>query len=175
MGDRSDPIAIPGSRIILRSKNLADAEKDYAWAADRVLMRLDADKPCEFDFSIYYDLYQSGLDDPAKIQFAIDTYEGNHIGNCTCYNIDHVRQEAEIGVIIGDRSYWGKGYGSDAVRMLSEFVTGKLGMQRIVLHTLEWNVRARECFERCGFKECGCIVKQGQEFIKMEFCPSATE
>ncbi len=159
---------VRGTRVILRSKNMGDAENDYIWATDPELMLLDACQPYPFKYSDYMAGYPEGLADSRKIQYAIETMEGEHIGNCTCYNIDHVRKEAEMGVLIGDQKYWGKGYGSDAVKTLMKHVFIGIGMQRIVLHTLQWNIRARECFRQCGFEECGGIVKQGYEFIKME-------
>ncbi len=160
-----------GDRVTLRTKSPDDASKDYDWATDPELMRLDAGRPCEFDFSLYLLVYPDGLADPEKVQFAIETTEGTHIGNCTCYNINRVQKEAEMGIIIGDRKYWGKGYGSDAAITLMKYIFADLEMQRIVLHTLEWNIRARECFKRCGFVECGRITKHSYAFIKMKATP----
>ena len=108
-------VRLQGDRVVLRAKDLADANKDYDWATDRELMRLDAGQPYEFDFSIYLAIYPDGLADPNKIQVAVETLAGEHIGNCTCYNIDERHKEAELGIVIGKREYWGKGYGSDAV------------------------------------------------------------
>ncbi|MFO8010694.1 MAG: GNAT family N-acetyltransferase [Dehalococcoidia bacterium] len=159
---------LQGKKVVLREKYIADAQKDYVWATDRELMRLDAAEPYPMDYSVYMIEYPHGLADTGKIQFAIETMEGEHIGNCTCYNIDMHAQEAELGIMIGDRSYWGKGYGSDAVKTLIRYILRELGLRRISLHTLTWNVRAQECFERCGFTHCGCVIKQGREFVKME-------
>jgi len=159
---------LQGNKIVLREKNIADASNDYAWATDRELMRLDAGEICRIDFLTYLMEYPHVLAAPNKIQFAVETLDGEHIGNCTCYNIDVGHKEAELGIIIGKREYWGKGYGSDTVRTMMWHIFQELGAKRIFLHTLEWNIRARECFDRCGFMVCGHIVRQGQEFIKME-------
>ncbi len=159
---------LQGTKVILRAKNLSDALNDFDWATDLELMRLDAGKPYPFDYSEYLARYPQGLDTPNKIQFAIESREGEHIGNCTCYNIDKNHKEAEIGIMIGKRECWGKGYGSDALKTLMRHAFGELAMERLFLHTLELNTRAFECFKRCGFGECGRMVIQGQKFIKME-------
>ena len=164
---------LQGNKITLREKDIADAINDYAWATDRELMRLDAGETCRMDFSTYLMEYPRGLATPNKIQFAVESPDGEHIGNCTCYNIDVRHKEAELGILIGKREYWGKGYGLDAVQTMIRHISQELGIERVLLHTLEWNIRARECFERCGFIECGRIVRQGQEFIKMEVLASA--
>jgi len=157
-----------GQKVILREKQIDDASNDYFWVTDRELTRLDAAEIYQMPFSVYLAIYPEGLNDPDKKQFAIETLTGEHIGNCVCYNIDEIRKEAELGVLIGNREYWGKGYGTDAVKTLMQHIFEDMGIKRIFLHTLEWNIRAQECFERCGFTPCGRIVRKGQEFIEME-------
>ena len=161
-------IRLQGHRVVLRAKELSDAAKDYVWATDRELMRLDAADPYEMAFSVFLATYHQLLADPTKKQFAIETLSGDHIGNCVCYNIDNLRKEAELGIVIGDREFWGKGYGSDAVETLLRYSFEELGIRRISLHTLEWNIRAQECFEKCGFTPVERVVNRGLEFVKME-------
>ncbi len=166
---RDHPIkTLRGPKVILREKQLEDATNDFAWATVRELTRLNAAEPYQTPFAIYLSQYPKGIADPNKRQFAIETLEGKHIGNCVCYNVDWTRREAELGIMIGDRVYWGQGYGADAVKTLMQYAFEDMGMQRLFLHTLEWNIRAQECFERCGFTPCGRIVVKDHEFIEME-------
>ena len=166
---KNEPVRLLGKKVILRPKTLADAAIDYTWATDRELMRLDAGEPCPFDYSEYLAGYPHGLTAPNRIQLAIESPEGEHIGNCTCYNIDEYLKEAEMGIMIGRRDYWGKGYGTDAMQTLISYVFEEFELERVYLHTLEWNSRACKCFERCGFAERGRLMRQEQRFIKMEF------
>ena len=55
---------------------------------------------------------------PYRRSLAIEDINGLHIGNAMYYNIDTVRREAEIGITIGEREYWSRGYGTDAVKTL---------------------------------------------------------
>ncbi|GAF71064.1 unnamed protein product, partial [marine sediment metagenome] len=48
----------------------------------------------------------------------IETKEGNYIGQITLDNIDWKNRNAELGIVIGNKEYWGKGYGTDAIKIL---------------------------------------------------------
>jgi RimJ/RimL family protein N-acetyltransferase len=106
---------IIGSRVKLREKKLSDARNDYRWQTSTDLVRLDATPPLKISFSQYLLDYTSFLRHPGSTRrvFAIETFYGKHIGNCVYYNIDEAQEEAEMGIMIGDRSYWSKGYGTD--------------------------------------------------------------
>jgi RimJ/RimL family protein N-acetyltransferase len=161
---------ISGDKVKLREKRLADAADDYAWLTDAELAELDAASPSTTTFPQYLASYTSDLRYPPTIrhQFAIETREGKHIGNCTYYGINSEKGEAELGIMIGDRDYWDKGYGSDAVAALLEYVFGKTRLNRLYLKTLVKNQRAQKCFTKCGFTPYGQLKKDGYSFILME-------
>ena len=159
-----------GNKVVLREKRLEDAKDDYAWRTDAELARLDGTLPLHTSFSEYLlsyaeELHHSGL---FRRHFAIESEEGKHIGNCMYYNIDDHRKEAEIGIMIGDRSYWDKGYGTDVVTTLVNHIFQETKVERIYLHTLEWNIRAQKCFLKCGFVPCGRTIRNGNHYILME-------
>ncbi|MDP2916700.1 MAG: GNAT family protein [Dehalococcoidia bacterium] len=161
---------ITTSRMRLREKRLSDGRDDYAWRTDPELARLDAASVLNISYSQYLAEYAFELSYPSsnRREFAIERMDGKHIGNCVYYNIDVVKGEAEIGIILGDRSCWGNGYGTEAVNTLLDYVFRKTALERIYLHTLDWNVRAQKCFQKCGFTEYGRLVKDGYDFINME-------
>jgi RimJ/RimL family protein N-acetyltransferase len=158
------------SKIKLREKRLADAAYDYAWLIDVELAALDAAPVSTSTFPQYLADYASDLRYPPTVrhQFAIETKEGQHIGNCTYYGIDSDKGEAELGIMIGDRDYWDKGYGADAITALLEYVFDKTRLNRLYLKTLVNNKRAQKCFAKCGFTPCGHLKKDGYSFILME-------
>lgn len=160
-----------GNRVVLREKRMADAADDYRWRTDRELARYDAARPFTASFDEYLALYQDDLayPNPYRRSLAIEDLAGRHIGNAMYYNIDLMRQEAEIGITIGEREYWNQSYGSEALRLLVSYLFAKKGFRRLHLKTLEWNYRARRCFEKAGLVQCGRSRRGGQEFILMEF------
>ena len=107
-----------GDKVVLREKRLEDAYQDYLWRTDDELARLDATLPLQTRFSSYRAFYTDELQfpQPFKYKFAIDSLKGRHIGNCMYYDLDPDRAQAEVGIMIGDKEYWGQGYGADAVR-----------------------------------------------------------
>ena len=159
-----------GERILLREKRLGDAPDDYRWRTALELSRYDAARPLTLTFQEFLALYREEIRYPSlyRRSLAIEDEAGRHIGNIMYYNIDTLRQEAELGITIGDQQFWGQGYGSEAVRLLVEHLLARMGFQRIHLKTLTWNRRAQRCFEKAGFVECGQTERGGNMFILME-------
>ena len=161
---------IEGGRVRLRGKKLSDARNDYAWQSDPELARLDAAPALSIAYAFYLLDYADQMHFSAKgrFPFAVETMEGRHIGNCTCYDVDTEEEEAQLGIMIGDRDYWDKGYGADAVTAMVGHVFRNTELRRIYLKTLSWNRRAQRCFEKCGFTPCGSLSRNGDDFIVME-------
>ncbi len=161
---------INGSKVRLRNKKLADALNDYSWQNDAELAHLDATTPLNMSFPQYLMAYANDLRHfPALRQrFAIETLDGKHIGNCLYYNTDEIKGEAELGIMLGNRNYWDKGYGTDALTTLINHVFCKTDLKRIYLKTLKSNTRAHHCFQKCGFSPYGHLSRDGHDFLLME-------
>ena len=161
---------IIGSKVKLRDKNLGDALNDYTWRTDPELAWLDGAPLLTTTFSRYLADYASELRYPSltRHRFAVETLDGKHIGNCSYYNIDETKGEAELGIMIGNRDYWDKGYGADTVTTLVNYIFQQTRLRRIYLKTLDSNSRAQKCFKKCGFTPCGHLVRDGFSFTLME-------
>jgi len=161
---------ITGTIIRLREKKLSDAPDDYSWQTDPELAELDALPVLTLTFRQYISDHTAELlySSATKQQFAIETLNGKHIGNCAYYDMDETRGEAELGIMIGNRDYWDKGYGNDAVDALIKHIFTQTNLNRIHLKTLDWNTRAQNCFRKCGFTPFGRSVRDGYHFILME-------
>jgi len=161
---------ITGNKVRLRPKRLADARNDYNWGRDHELSRLDAVAPLTMSFDQFLPDYTREIRHPSagRHLFSIETWGGQHIGNCVYYDVDEYHGEAELGILIGERSYWGRGYGTDAVTTLLDYLFRRTKLTRIHLKTLQSNIRAQKCFGKCGFIPCGCRVTGGNRFILME-------
>ncbi len=159
-----------GSKVILRGKTLADAQDDYTWQTDPELARLDAVPSLATTFAQYWSDYAAELrySSSARHQFAVETLDGKHIGNCSWYNCSETKGEAELGIMIGNHDYWDKGYGTDAVTTLVSYIFHQTNLKRVYLKTLDWNIRAQKCFEKCGFTPCGYLARDGFSFVLME-------
>jgi RimJ/RimL family protein N-acetyltransferase len=77
------------------------------------------------------------------------------IGLCYLDKVDKVNQSAELTVFIGEKSFWGGGFGTTAVGLLVDYGFRALNLYNIYLEVFEMNKRAIQCFERVGFKRIG--------------------
>jgi len=160
-----------GKTVILREKNLDDARDDYLWEIDPELAHLDAaPSKTTITFSQYLLDYADEVRNPSitSRRLAVDTFDGRHIGNCSYYGINQTRSEAELGIMIGNRDYWDKGYGTDVVTTLVDYIFRNIGLNRIYLKTLDFNKRAHRCFGKCGFTYYGHLKRDGFSFTLME-------
>ncbi len=158
------------ARLVLRPKVVDDATDDYRWRQDPLLAYLDATSPVTTAFDEYLRTYQEELEKPYRnyVHYGIDAADGRHIGNCMIYDIDEWKREAQLGILIGERDFWDKGYGEEAIRVLLGKAFEDGFMTRVYLHTLRDNFRAQKCFEKCGFKTCGKTCQNGYDFVVME-------
>jgi RimJ/RimL family protein N-acetyltransferase len=161
---------ISGKKVRIRTKKLTDVRNDYTWQTNPELVELDATPVLPISFPQYLLDYTSELHSPTpnRYVFAVETFGSKHIGNCVYYNIDETISQAELGIMIGNPDYWDKGYGTDAVAALVNHIFLRTTLKRIYLKTLDWNLRAQKSFAKCGFALCGCMVKNGYNFILME-------
>lgn len=87
-------------------------------------------------------------------EFAIEA-DGKCIGQCALFRFDNVAQTCELGIAIGDKAYWGKGYGSDAIRLLLRYAFRLRNLRRVYLTVVGNNTRAIHAYQKCGFVEEG--------------------
>lgn len=170
-------VFIKGESVILREKNIQDLSDDYRWRTDSELSELDATTPIyisfdDFSRQFHEEIFYGSL---SSKRLSIDNSERKHIGNCMFYSFDSYRQQAELGIMIGDKNYWGKGYGTEAVKLMLNYIFSETNLNRIYLHTLNWNDRAKQSFSKCGFKEVRKINKSGYNFILMEIFKQSWE
>ena len=161
---------IRGKKVIIRPKRIDDALDDYAWRTDEELSVLDATRPLNMPYDEFLTFARNELiysrSDSKKL--AIDDLSGTHIGNCMFYDIDLKRCKTELGIMIGNRAYWSRGYGTDSVRALLAYIFETTDIRLVYLHTLEWNHRARKAFAKTGMREIKDVRRGGLDFVRME-------
>jgi RimJ/RimL family protein N-acetyltransferase len=77
------------------------------------------------------------------------------IGGTGFFNLDRRNRSAELGIMIGDKSCWNRGFGTEAVRLLARHGFNTLNLNRIYLRVLENNPRAIRAYEKAGFTHEG--------------------
>lgn len=89
--------------------------------------------------------------DPSGTLFSIRTLADNKlIGQMGMY-LEQPHGDGYVWILIGERDYWGKGYGSDAMRVMLRYGFTELNMHRVSLRTFGFNARAIRSYEKVGF------------------------
>jgi RimJ/RimL family protein N-acetyltransferase len=87
-------------------------------------------------------------------RFVIEV-EGRCIGTCALFNANATAQTCELGIAIGDRDHWGRGYGRECVRLLLKYAFLYLNYRKVWLRVHAANGRAVRAYRACGFVEEG--------------------
>ena len=163
-------VNIEGKLIRIREKRVEDIPDEYAWRVDEELSRLDATRPLtmSYDDFLRYSKEEMQFPNFRSKRLAVETIEGVHIGNVMYYDLNMRNAETELGIMIGNKEYWGKGYGTDIVKTLLKHLFEDLKLERVYLHTLAWNYRAQSSFSKSGFREIRAVRRGGQDFLLME-------
>jgi len=77
------------------------------------------------------------------------------IGRCIVFSIDHLNSSAMVGIFLGDKNNWGKGYAKEAFELLIEYSFRILNMHSIMLGVFDFNKRAIAMYKKIGFKQIG--------------------
>jgi RimJ/RimL family protein N-acetyltransferase len=89
--------------------------------------------------------------------FAIEV-DGELIGQCGLFRFDAFRgtgHNCELGITIGNKDYWSRGYGREAIGLLLAYAFRYWNLHRVWLETNSDNLRAIRCYRACGFVEEG--------------------
>jgi RimJ/RimL family protein N-acetyltransferase len=101
---------------------------------------------------------KSVLERLTKMEFnfaIIDSEKEAVIGNIGFPNIDQINHSGEVGIFIGDKNYWGNGYGTEALNLILDFGFNILNLNSIHLKVYAYNSPAIKCYKKVGFKEAG--------------------
>lgn len=79
------------------------------------------------------------------------------IGNIAFDEVDAHNHSAEIGIVIGEKSYWDKGYGTEAMKLMVRYGFYDMGLNRIFLRVFDTNPRGIRCYEKAGFTREGTL------------------
>ncbi len=91
-------------------------------------------------------------DPPTEFLFGIRTLDGDRlVGFMSLEGNMFPNGEAFVGIGLGERNYWGKGYGTDAMQVILGYAFQELNLRRVSLDTFEYNPRAVRSYEKAGF------------------------
>jgi RimJ/RimL family protein N-acetyltransferase len=144
-----------GARLYLRPIEDADAPHCYEWISDPEVRRHLAMR-AHPNTEERTRAFVKRVDFEHEQVFAIVVRaDGAYIGNCGLHAIDYVDRRATLGIVIGRKDCWNKGYGTEATALLCRHAFETLNLHRIELHCDATNERGLRAYAKVGFKPEG--------------------
>ncbi len=147
---------IEGKLVRLRAVEPEDAENAFRWMNDREVGRgLMARYP--YSLESERDWVRNAVKplDFGNARFAVETKDGVHIGNCGLHGGNAESRRAELGIMIGEKEYWGRGFGTDIMLTLLRFAFAQMNLNKVTLGVFEFNERGLAMYAKLGFVEEG--------------------
>jgi RimJ/RimL family protein N-acetyltransferase len=150
-----------GKLVRLRAIERSDIDAIMQWVSDEEVTRFLGGEMLLGPMSRIAEekwIEQAAAPSTATHLFVIEKL-GDHryLGSTDLHNINWVNRSAEVGIVIGDKPSWGKGYGTDAMRVLLRFAFDRLNLNRVSLRVFDYNPRAIASYEKCGFQREGVL------------------
>lgn len=149
-----------GERVLLRPPTMHDADYVFHWERDDDVWRYDPHRPYSRAMWEFLPIFERNYvrGNGRQFWYIIENERRLPIGTITYFNVDTRLCQAEIGLGLGDKSQWGKGYGSEAIRTLVRYLFASTNFVRVYAETALANGPARRSFARANFQEVGEIV-----------------
>ena len=163
---------IVGKKVRLRAIEKEDLVSCQRWLNDReVTQFLLQHSPISMSMEEqWFDTQQAIPPEKGQV-LAIEALSEDrwvYIGNTGLHNADAVTREAEFGIFIGEKEFWGKGYGKEASLLMLKHGFEDLNLNRIYLFVFENNPRAIASYKAAGFVQEGilreAIYKNGRYY-----------
>jgi ribosomal-protein-alanine N-acetyltransferase len=148
-----------GERILLRRPIISDAPLVFHWERDDVVWRYDPHRPYSQTMADFLPIFERNYirGNGRQFWFIIEDEHSVPIGTITYFNMDYRVGQAEVGLGLGDKTRWGKGYGPEAIRTVVHYLFSLPGLTRIYAETAAANLPARRAFAKANFTEVGEI------------------
>ena len=161
-----------GKLVRLAGIDPEEVSKSFAqWNRDSEFKRLlDTDAPRLHSAKAIKDWLEKELEKATDMYwFTIRTLEDDRLlGDITLSVINWGSRDSFVGIGIGEREFWGKGYGSDAMQLILRYAFTELNLNRVSLTVFEFNSRAIRSYEKVGFTPEGrvrqMIQREGRQW-----------
>lgn len=158
-------VTLSGRNIFLKILSKEDVTKDYlVWLNDPLInkyLEVRLNPPVTIKDLIAY------VEDNAKLKnsflFGLYTTGKEFIGTLRLHDISNYHQFAYVGIMIGNKQFHGKGFGQEALEIISNYSKKNLGLNFLYAGCYENNKASFNCFIKSGFKK-ECLLKDYWSF-----------
>lgn len=152
--------SIQGEKIWLRPFEEEDMKLMAKWHNDQEIMTLFAITK-ETSEEYWQKWLERSVASPNVVYFGIAKKGGNELIGYV--HLDGImwnhRLCRDIGILIGEKGEWSKGYGTEAMKLMIYHAFNTLGLHRLELMTFPFNKRGLKVWKKCGFKKEGVMRK----------------
>lgn len=151
---------LQGSKVNVRSLVREDIINIVKWKTDPEIADLVRGGPIHTNLEIENRRFDRHNDGSDTLRLLIETKQKKAIGFISLGEIDKENKKAELGMLIGEKAFWNRGYGTNALITLLDYLFTKQDFNRIGLEVFDYNLRAKKVYEKIGFKVEG-VQRQG--------------
>ena len=153
---------IIGDRIYLRRIKISDVKRNYcSWMNDPEVVRYTESRFKKWPIQALKNYIRAVNRDPASVMLAIILKDKDmYIGNIKIGPIDYNHKFANIGIIIGEKSFWGKGFAAEALKLAIRYAFGGLKIHKLTAGIYANNIGSLKAFKKAGFLTEGRLKKQ---------------
>ena len=157
-------IFIEGTNVYLRPLDEEDIMNNYIhWFDDNDACKMNSHHKFPYSKKMLIDYVESvGSSNSELVLAIIEKNNDIHIGNISLQYINYINRNAEFAIFMGEKSYWGRGYSTEAGRLLIEHGFKSLNLYKVYCATYSENIGMIKLAENLGFSQEG--VRKEQEF-----------
>ena len=146
---------LAGKKVNLRSLREEDLSRRIEWLSDEETSRFFTGTPPLKRYVVSdAERWRTSLEaDITATVWAIETKYHLHIGDIDIHSVDPYYKSGKITILVGDKDYWGQGYGTDAMMTLLNHAFTDMRLLNIDLRVFAFNIRGIRCYKKCGFME----------------------
>lgn len=155
-------IYIKGEKISLRALEKTDINENYLkWINDPEINQYMESGSYPTNMESLYRFFEGSQNSSTSVLFAIiENLNGSHIGNVKIDSIHWIHRRAILGIMIGEKSEHGKGYGTEATKLALTYAFKMLNLEKIKLGVIASNYAAINIYEKIGFKRVGLLIDE---------------
>jgi ribosomal-protein-alanine N-acetyltransferase len=154
---------LESERLYCRILQVEDVNERYvSWLNDPQVNQFLESQYMVQTLELVNSFVRESLNDPDSYLFGIFTCErpgapSVHIGNIKFHYSNRRHRRGDLGIVIGERDYWGKGLAAEAIGVIVRFLVEQLGVERIAAGCYEMNRGSIRAFEKAGFEVEGIL------------------
>ena len=154
-------MVVKGNRLVLKILYPENVTQSYLdWMRDEDIIQFMECREKTYELEDLKDYAKRVAESHNDFLFGIYTSDDNvHIGNIKIGEINQLHKFGNLGLIIGEKKYWGKGYGTVAIKLATEYAFNKLHLNKLIAGIYGNNTGCCKAFIKAGYNEVGRLKK----------------